>query len=447
MSGFSKVFPSGLVDGVDSLTAAEMVALDDDHVKAPNFDDGDTKSPAAKVTVGGAGMELLKLLLGARTPAVTPYALDAAGADVALLVDTTIDPAGVEIDLPAAVANRTVYVKAQTGTNGVRIKPNGTETIEGLNANYALTQLGSSVMLVGLPAGGGWAILSRGRNLTSKTFTATTSSGWTAPAGCRYVDLDMWGGGAGGSSGTSGSTATNNAAGGGPGGGAAKRKRVRVPVTPGQAYDINIGSGGTGGSGGSAGTVGGSTSFQTHGGSILETALGGGAGTPPAALSSGGTIAPGGTDNGAALSQGGSWGDTVMLAVAGQGGFGGNGLSGAASSAGSPSADGKSGGAVGSVGGNAGSYDGGGAGAGGGAGPGGTGGAGGNGGAANGAGAGTAGTAGSNPAGVATTAAATTNTGAGGGGGGAGGCGSASGGAGAAGGGGDNGKLTIYWFE
>src|SRR5690242_808204 len=56
MPAFSLVFPTGLVDGVDSLTAAEMVQLDRDHVKAANFDDGDTKAPTAQVLVGGEGV-------------------------------------------------------------------------------------------------------------------------------------------------------------------------------------------------------------------------------------------------------------------------------------------------------------------------------------------------------------------------------------------------------
>lgn len=58
MPGFARIWPSGLVDGVSTIDASELVQLDIDHMKAPNFVDGDTKAPSAPVVVGGAGMTI-----------------------------------------------------------------------------------------------------------------------------------------------------------------------------------------------------------------------------------------------------------------------------------------------------------------------------------------------------------------------------------------------------
>ncbi|HEY1956684.1 MAG TPA: hypothetical protein VGH28_13785 [Polyangiaceae bacterium] len=444
MAHHSKVWPTPPTDGVDSLTAAEAIALDNGQFGAIDGDTGGTWAPSAVIEIGGAGLQLDKALENVRALGNGTYVLDASGPDLILLC--TASSGNCSIDLPAASAslNRVVKIKAQSVSGGdILIVPNGTDTIEGLNADYTLTTSGSFITLVGIT--GGWAIIGRGENIASKTFTASQSNAFLVPAGCHYVELDMWGGGAGGSGGAAGSSGASAASGGGPGGGAAKRKRVRAAVTPGSFYDVNIGAGGAGGAAGATGNLGGTTSFQLHGGAIVEQAIGGGSGTLPATVSTGGTLAPGGTDNSAPAAQGTSWANTPIMGVAGQGGFGGNAITNALSTAGGSSAEGKTGGAAGLNAGFVSTSLGGGGGGGGGAGPGGNGGTGGNGGAGS-ASAGAAGSGGFNPAGTQSTAAATTNTGAGGGGGGGGGCGT-SGGAGGAGGGGDSGKLTIYWIE
>lgn len=436
MSAFAKVFPSGLVDGVDALTAAELVALDNDHVKAPNFVDGDVKAPTAVVEVGGQGMQLDMMRLQFRSISGSAYTLDASGSDVGLLCDTS-SVAGITITLPASVANRIVYAKVQTGSNGLFLAPNGSDTIEGLNAQYKLAQLGSAVALVGLPAGGGWTLFRCNDNFTSQTFLATAASGWICPAGVRVIEVIACGGGGGGAGGTTASTAASSGAGGGPGGGGAWLQTRRIAVTPGTAYDITIGAGGAGGAAGAPGSDGGTSVFQVHAGSILAQFLGGGGGRTPGSISGGATAAYGGTDA-TTSSTGTSWDGTVKQMVASQGGFGSNNVSGSLSSAGGASLQGFGGGNPGTNGTAASTAFGGGGGGGGGAGPFGTGANGGAGGNGTNPGGGGSGFAGSSPA---------ANSGGGGGGGGAGGFGTTSGGVGAGGAPGGSGQLTIYWRE
>lgn len=57
MANFVRANPSGWAPNAQ-LTSAQANALDIDHTKAPNFDDGSTHTAAAVVTIGGAGMHL-----------------------------------------------------------------------------------------------------------------------------------------------------------------------------------------------------------------------------------------------------------------------------------------------------------------------------------------------------------------------------------------------------
>jgi hypothetical protein len=56
MPNFNLIWPSGLTNGVDTLDETELERLDLEHTKAPNFTDGSTHAPTAKVAVGGAGI-------------------------------------------------------------------------------------------------------------------------------------------------------------------------------------------------------------------------------------------------------------------------------------------------------------------------------------------------------------------------------------------------------
>jgi len=133
--------------------------------------------------------------------------------------------------------------------------------------------------------------------------TVFTSSGsWTAPAGVCTATVECWGGGgAGGGTGTAGVVKT-----GGGGGGGAYARNPSVTVTPGSAYTIVVGAGGTGVSA-AAGNTGGSSTFNTTtvvavgggGGGATNTSTGGAAGTGGASGScTGTTVYSGG--NGAA---------------------------------------------------------------------------------------------------------------------------------------------------
>lgn len=96
---------------------------------------------------------------------------------------------------------------------------------------------------------------------TMQVFTANGT--WTAPSGCRSVEVTVVGGGGGGG-GVDG-IASYGAAGGG-GGGAGTAIKIITSSTFGATETITIGSGGSGGagSGGGNGSTGGDSSFGSH---------------------------------------------------------------------------------------------------------------------------------------------------------------------------------------
>lgn len=57
MANFTRVKPSGWALN-EALTSAQMNALDIDHTKAPNADDGSTHTPAAPIIINGQGIEV-----------------------------------------------------------------------------------------------------------------------------------------------------------------------------------------------------------------------------------------------------------------------------------------------------------------------------------------------------------------------------------------------------
>ncbi len=96
---------------------------------------------------------------------------------------------------------------------------------------------------------------------TMQVFTANGT--WTAPSGCRSVEVTVVGGGGGGG-GVDG-IASYGAAGGG-GGGAGTAIKIITSSTFGATETVTIGSGGSGGagSGGGNGSTGGDSSFGSH---------------------------------------------------------------------------------------------------------------------------------------------------------------------------------------
>ena len=82
------------------------------------------------------------------------------------------------------------------------------------------------------------------------SFTATTLSGFVAPAGVTSVQLMGYGGGGAGGDGYGGWSYSNYLVVGGAGGGGALQVVAEVPVVPGTAYNIIIGAGGAAGGSG-----------------------------------------------------------------------------------------------------------------------------------------------------------------------------------------------------
>lgn len=148
MAHNSKVWAVAPVDGVDALTAAEAAALDLGQFKSINGDDGGTWAPGATIIIGGAGIQFNKALFQTRI-VTAAYTLDASGVDFILAVDTTTGPA-FNVQLTAPTVNRVVKIKHYKGALTLGVVPNGTNTIEGLNAQYALNQIGSGITLVGI---------------------------------------------------------------------------------------------------------------------------------------------------------------------------------------------------------------------------------------------------------------------------------------------------------
>lgn len=454
-------WPVPPTDGVDSLTSAEAVSLDQKTYHAPDFDNGGTWSPSAVIEIGGAGLQIDKLYEYARTVtfsgAASNYAWDSSGPDV--VIAANVANTGSSITLPQAVQGRICIVVDAAGTftvsrNFTLKRFNASDNIDNVNQDMPMLGAGAAVMLVctatDTGSGGAWAIVSMKSGRVVQTFTATASNAWLCPPGVYFVDLEMWGGGGSGAGGVTGDTTTTNRKGGGPGGGGAPRLRIRVAVTPGTQYDVNIGAGGASVAAGAAGNDGGATYFKPHGGLNLAFAPGGGGAPAGVPLTGGASYAPGGTvAPGTEIVIGSAANTGYAVLSPGQGGFGATGDSadaantqstyGATSLEGSSvSGGGYNGGSPGTPGTHDGTgpYYGGGAGAGGGGGPGGVGGSGGNGGGGNHSGAGGAGTNGGAPS---------ANTGAGGGGGGAGGSGSGSGGVGGNSGAGGSGQIILSY--
>lgn len=180
------------------------------------------------------------------------------------------------------------------------------------------------------------------------TTTLTTSQSWTAPAGVTSVDLFMVGGG-----GAGGITAANGYAGGGTGGGGGGGTvyQTNVSVTPGQSYNIVVGSGGartisnnpsdgpSTANNGSSSTAFGYTAFGGAGGA--GAGYGDGPGTSP-------TGGPGGGgssyDNSMSGQKGAGWQSRTQGFA---GGVAGSGRGGGGGGAGGAGQDGSSGGAGG----------------------------------------------------------------------------------------------------
>jgi hypothetical protein len=203
----------------------------------------------------------------------------------------------------------------------------GSGSYTGTTNPYILTMNGNimetaSFQLISACTSGGGLTCTETTNgvYTLDTFTYSSPPGswtWTAPVGVTSVNILVVGGGGGGDS-----SASIYAGGGGGGGGVAMQ--TNRPVTPGNAYIVNVGTGGSGGSSGNSGSNGGASSFDT------AVANGGGGGGATVGLSGG---SGGGTCAGTA-------GSTTQGNSGGATGYGNAGYSPSCSSSGGTAAGG-----------------------------------------------------------------------------------------------------------
>jgi hypothetical protein len=208
----------------------------------------------------------------------------------------------------SAVASGQVLTSAGTGTapaysaspslTGLTLTGTTASTTVGLNGSKALVSLSHP---------------------TQQTFGAGSGT-YTTPAGCTYIEVQLWGAGGGGGS-CVGVASSSGGAGGG-GGGAYCTMQI---VAPAGTYAYTVGAGGAGGlsSGANTGTAGGNSTF----GSSLMVANGGGGGLGTSATVSAARVqgGVGGTASGGDLNAAGSnglLGVTLSATVAwsGQGG-------------------------------------------------------------------------------------------------------------------------------
>lgn len=171
------------------------------------------------------------------------------------------------------------YVR-NTGTGAVTLALSGEETVDGV----ATGPVAGTILLA--CNGTSFTAVKIGGFDTLQVLTSGTS--WTAPLGARRARVRGCGGGGGGGRST-------DAAMGSPGAGGGYFEGI-YPITPGTAYTYAIGAAGVGASAvGAAGTAGGNTTMTINGTAL--TGIGGGAGQPLYAASSGGGSASNGQIN------------------------------------------------------------------------------------------------------------------------------------------------------
>ena len=308
----------------------------------------------------------------------------------------------ITVTLPAGSAGSIVSLKDYANTwdtNNVTVTPNGTDKINGVNANATLSTEDQSVTLVYVDSTKGWRVVQDSTsNVTGAEFiTATggtiTTSGdfkihtFTSPgtftvcsvgnaSGSNSVEYVVVAGGGGGGGGSYGA-GTGGFRGSGGGGAGGFRVYSNTPTNPGftsspanplngpaaipvtaTGFPITVGGGGNGGTGASStqGSDGNNSIFSTitaHGGGggglcNAPSGLGrtGGSGGGSGSNSCGGATGAAGNTPPVSPPQGNPGGDGVPSAPNG-GSAGGGGGARAAGSDGSPSNNGTNGGAGG----------------------------------------------------------------------------------------------------
>jgi hypothetical protein len=193
----------------------------------------------------------------------------------------------------------------------------------------------------------------------TETFSAAASTTYTFPIGVTSVTIETWGAGGGGGG-------QNTSTDGGSGGGGGAYAKSVVSVSPGQTYNLSIGTGGVGRSG-TNGAPGGDSYIADSGGTIVVKACGGeggdpSTGSPPTTGHEGGSTAcsvgntefaggAGGDGRNNSTGTGGGGGESGCTTQTGNAGTAGGG-SGGAGGTGCDGGDGGAGGGSGSNGSN-----------------------------------------------------------------------------------------------
>lgn len=108
----------------------------------------DAAGVVVRITSGGAVVSSISGAFSALAPSSYPYAVTSGDAQRVLLVDTS---ASRTINLPAATTAVLFCIKDVTGTawaNPIALHPNGTDTVEGVNADYKLQEDFSWVFVI-----------------------------------------------------------------------------------------------------------------------------------------------------------------------------------------------------------------------------------------------------------------------------------------------------------
>lgn len=147
----------------DPLTSAQQNQLDIDHTNALDGLNGGTYTLGSKLLLDGTGGVQLNKLFRNYRALTGNYTVDASGYDYVIGVDTTTATPSYAVTLPAIVVGRVLLIKHTAGTPPLLVTPNGSNTIDGINASYTLQQIGSAIMLLGASASGAgsWIIIGK----------------------------------------------------------------------------------------------------------------------------------------------------------------------------------------------------------------------------------------------------------------------------------------------